>query len=1720
LIAGTCAAEAQAQAVLQPGEAVLTRFSGTTMEDGRLVIDPDGAVASIIDLSRPGGPPVGARWPNESQRPLARAADVGQVFGVALDDALPPNIYLTASSAFGLHRNVDNSGWMPGMWGAGGGPGTVWKLNASNGYRPEMFAQIALEGRQNTAAALGNIAFDPRSRQLFVSDLETGMIHRLRLSDGADLGTFDHGTEARTAFLDATDGRYQRLPPVPFNPASAARIDDCPSGDFARTPSCWNLADFRRRIWGLGVRFDSDAGVSRLYYALWSSQGFGNPDFPAAGESEQKNAVWSVAIGADGGFVSGSARREFFLPDFFRSPEAIARAGRSHPVSDIAFGSAGGQKVMLLAERGGLRNLGLAAEAAFAFPHESRVLRYELTSNGIWRPAGRYDTGYYDRGEDGPPYIRAGGAGGVAFGPGYDAQWRSDSANPDALVWATGDDLCSPSAPCADPRAGTLTDASRLSGIQGRAARPYDAFEPVSAFQPYPAPGPATPPRGPQASYMVDAAVDAGIDGPERSDATRIGDIVVHQALPAAGEAAEAAPQVALDETSEADLPGGWPEELPPQGTWPEGLPPEGWYPAEPPEDGWFLPPPLPLDTDLAIRKTGPAQCQEGVECSYVITIRNLGTSAYIGPLAIEDTMPEGATLASASPGWNCMPAGNSFSCITNAPALLAPAAAAAIEVNILLPAEIAGPSVRNCAAIGWLDMGTEDGSVGNDEACTDTPVTEGFDLGITKVSASPDCTENANCGFALGIMNHGPGEFKGSLTVRDSMPAGSTLVIAPGCSPSGDDLTCRIDDITLPPGDTAGFHILLKLPDGSAGTTVENCVRIDWAAMTSDDGPADIHPDQSCVSVNVLDGAGFFDLSVWKQGPAHCDSGGNCTYAITITNNGPDDYTGPIVLRDTPEAGISLVSADPAWTCIPGPTIDCTLNGGPHTLHPGDTRSLSLTLAIPPPPPAAEFTLNCSAFLWGAGGMPADDNPAVGSDDEFDDSCTPTLIDAGFDLQMAKTGPAECYEGAACAFTVSITNNGPKPAIGLSAFNDIFPAGAMLEGVTGEVACNAAAPGTVNCIHLSDWLAPGATKTTSVTVRLPDPVPGDAVPNCAVLNWNPPPPDWYVGAMQTGDDNPANDGPVCATVPILAADLAPWGATACQLGSSCPIKVEVQNRGGRLFKGAAGLRGTLDPGVTISSIRSLTSGFDCRVTGIGTYECDGPSLSLKAASTLQIEMVLEIPADFPHRRIVHRKEMIWPDLAVKDGKPGNDRHTSTIMIVQSEELEAQQPPPAPTAPEPLPPADLAVTKEVLRGSCDAGGPCPFEISVSNQGPGIYDGPLHIIDSATPAGVRLAGHGAAPWSCRSEAGETRCSHPPLRLRPGDSKSLSLTLRTSGSTSGGARNCASLGWSGEMRIMRVQAALNDLGFEAGTVDGKIGSRTRSALRAYQQGAGLPVTGDIDEPVLRQLFGGLAEGDPNPGNDKDCVTFAVQRTVEPGPVCARNQTEVAAARVKALRAQGWRIETVRRGGVTIYCGTPPEREPTPPMVVPPVIVSPALICPPGYEAYRTRGKIPPNSEIIRRTAGDLVYYCARPKPRPVLRCPDGYKTFPSRRAVPKDWELRILREDGREIYCARQKPQVDACPRGWRPVTRERAKALVRQGWEIQQVGKLLCARPGKETGPSEPGVQTCTGGRIWDAKRGACVCPGNSQWNPRLNRCIAPLPGQIPSVPQPRLMVPQ
>ncbi len=182
----------------------------------------------VFDLTTLGGAPDG-QVANAPIKFKATAGEIGQVFGVALDgdsaNATPEYlrhldfaVRLADRHPEGdrLVKGEPGARWMPGQFGLdkGGTPGSVWKIDGVTGLI-SLFANIKHDGKDNAGPGLGAIAYDPATKQLFVSDLETGLIHRLGL-DGDDRGTFDHGTAGRPK---------DELEPVSYDAAKRMSIE-------------------------------------------------------------------------------------------------------------------------------------------------------------------------------------------------------------------------------------------------------------------------------------------------------------------------------------------------------------------------------------------------------------------------------------------------------------------------------------------------------------------------------------------------------------------------------------------------------------------------------------------------------------------------------------------------------------------------------------------------------------------------------------------------------------------------------------------------------------------------------------------------------------------------------------------------------------------------------------------------------------------------------------------------------------------------------------------------------------------------------------------------------------------------------------------------------------------------------------------------------------------------------------------------------------------------------------------------------------------------------------------------------------------------------------------------------------------------------------------------------------------------------------------------------
>ncbi len=426
------AASAQ-EALVEPGHAVVTGFAGVAAAQAPEGADPydyvgidmGGASARVVDLTVLG--PQGG----ESAAPktfTVTPGQVGQVFGVALDDAAAPNIYLAATSAYGLSIGIaDSSGqvrrvqrgesgarFVSGQFGPpelGGGPGSIWRIDGTTGA-VSLFATI--DTAAAVAASLGGLAYDPTTRQIFAADRSTGIVYRYGL-DGAQQGTYDHGLEGRP---------NAGLPAVP-PPASAP--PDIASPVFDTTnPASWGFAAPARRVFALAVH------DHRLFYSV-----------------AQGPQVWSVAINPDG-TVSGDARMEVEVPALQDGVE----------IASIAFD---GQGRMYLAERGATS--GDYSLYALANGGQNRVLRYLPKppdgSPGLWQSAPQqYSVGMA------PNYNNA--DGGVALSYGYAQQGDSFAIDINACaatVWSTGGRLLDSGDPNAAPGSVPSVD-----GLQGNAA--------------------------------------------------------------------------------------------------------------------------------------------------------------------------------------------------------------------------------------------------------------------------------------------------------------------------------------------------------------------------------------------------------------------------------------------------------------------------------------------------------------------------------------------------------------------------------------------------------------------------------------------------------------------------------------------------------------------------------------------------------------------------------------------------------------------------------------------------------------------------------------------------------------------------------------------------------------------------------------------------------------------------------------------------------------------------------------------------------------------------------------------------------------------------------------------------------------------------------------------------------------------------------------------------
>jgi len=592
--------------IIDKGDAVVAGFSGSqpptnldSIPENQTEIDEtfitlDEASVKVFDVSGP-GVVLDARVYPAPIRFEVPASEVGQVFGVALDDADNPNIYVTATSAYGLHivspdddddgrperllAGQDDAQWMDGMFGeaAGGSPGSVWRIDGISG-EVTLFADIQYNGQANGGAGLGTITFDAKRRQFFVSDLDTGLIHRLDM-DGNELSTFDHGEMGRG------------LAGLAVVPMDEANVADITSPEFSpEDPGTWGFAAPDRRVWALVTR------GKRLFYSVWG-----------------QNQIWSISLRQDGEF-GDDPRLEL---DLELGPQ-------NYPISDIVFSGSG---AMVLSQRGD--HAPSYDFASFANGAENKVMRFwrekpdDPITPGRWKPVSEeYAIGFAEQFDN--------ANGGIDLGYGYDEDGQIDYAKCQNLLWASGDALRD------NPNyVDFLSNGGELI-LNGLQASPFSQPKPQN-----------TPP-------YASVYIDYGANLYDIFAQGSVGDVDVFKTGCAKPD----------------------------------------------------LPPTITEQPDLEIEKEADtAICEPGGECSFTVTVRNVGLGDFIGSITFVDTPAvAGSTLVDwqPSPPWDCFDQGGSFLC-SHPPLVLTPGDEVSVNLIFDVPFDVTERVYENCAEIQWV---------------------------------------------------------------------------------------------------------------------------------------------------------------------------------------------------------------------------------------------------------------------------------------------------------------------------------------------------------------------------------------------------------------------------------------------------------------------------------------------------------------------------------------------------------------------------------------------------------------------------------------------------------------------------------------------------------------------------------------------------------------------------------------------------------------------------------------------------------------------------------------------------------------------------------------------------------------------------------------------------------------------------------------------------------
>lgn len=760
---------------------------------------------------------------------------------------------------------------------------------------------------------------------------------------------------------------------------------------------------------------------------------------------------------------------------------------------------------------------------------------------------------------------------------------------------------------------------------------------------------------------------------------------------------------------------------------------------------------------DLAVTKTGPTTGAAGTTLTYSISLTNNGPSG--APLVnLQDVSSALTTFVSwtqtSGPAFTCTTpiTGSSGGVDCNAP-LLPPGATSTFTYVVRIRQDVSpGLSVSNVAQAA---SGAADPVFANSSAIVNTTVSRSADLQISK-SGPLTGAAGLPIVYDINIRNNGPSGT--DFTMLDVTPTGTTFesvqtddifpCFTPAVGGTG-TIQCGGAAIIYPPGTSVNIRLTLRVnPDVAQGSTIANTTTTQGFGLGFSDPNATNNSATTTATIFAIADAGvskFVDSATVAPG-------GNSSYTINVTNNGPADAQN-ITLSDVIPTGTTFVSFTetfgPGFSCsTPAAGATGTVTCTRATLARGATTSFRLTVRSNTSVSAGSTISNTATASTST------NDPTSGNNNS-----TATVTVLAPDLVLAKTdSPDPVSAGANITYALTVTNQGSSGANSVTLM-DNTPANTTFVSVSQpsgpSFACSAPLVGdigTVTCTHA--FFAVGGTAVIRIVVRVNPGTPnGTTITNTASIS------------TTDSEPNTTNNSSTTTTLVAVAADIAVAKSGPASVSSTGDLTyfLSITNNGPADAQNVA----LSDPVPPSTTFRSMTQtggpAFTCvspAVGGTGTVSCTAAVLAPGATSTFTLVVRASAPAGSTITNTA------TGTTTTTDANAANNSASTNTAVA---------------AP------DLAVTKTDAPDPVQPGNNITYNLTLANNGSAAANNV--VLSDAVPTNttfVSLAQSSGPAFTCSTppagSGGPVSCTTPALNAAA--SATFTLVVRTNAGVSSG------------------------------------------------------------------------------------------------------------------------------------------------------------------------------------------------------------------------------------------------------------------------------------------------------------------------------------------------